>query len=96
MPKRFWVGPLGVHDDDWLLVWAWLNNRSKGAQASSLVSFRIRERKSAIREMLEYTAGRMGLEPDELMRQILNKEISPGDVDLSELKQAEDEQAEDE
>lgn len=85
LPKRFWVGPLGVHDDDWLTVWAWLNNRSKNVQASGLVSYRIRERKEAIKEMLNYTAERMGLEPDELRSQILSKEISPGDAPLPEV-----------
>ena len=90
MPKRFWVGPLGVHDDDWLTVWAWLNNRSKNVQASSLLSYRIRERKTSITEMLAYTADRMGLDPDELRRQILSKEISPGDAPLPELKPSED------
>lgn len=84
MPKRFWVGPLGVHDDDWLTIWAFLNNRSKSAQAAGLISFRIRERKAAIEEMLNYTAERMGIEPEELRRQILRKEISPGDVELTE------------
>lgn len=85
MPKRFWAGPLGVHDDDWLTIWAWLNNRSKTAQASNLISSRIRERQSQIEDMLRYTAERMGIEPDELRRQILQGEIKPGDVDDDEL-----------
>ncbi|MBE9157872.1 hypothetical protein IQ265_13710 [Nodosilinea sp. LEGE 06152] len=84
MPKRFWVGPLGVHDDDWLTIWAWLNNRSKSAQAGSLISSRIRANQTQIEAMLSYTADRMGLTPDELRRQILRKEITPGDVELPE------------
>ena len=81
MPKRFWSGPLGVHDDDWLTVWAFLNNRSKSAQATSLLAARIRACKPQIEEMLSYTAKRLGLETDELLRQILDKEINPTDVD---------------
>jgi hypothetical protein len=39
MPKRFPVDPLGEHDNDWLTVWAWLNNRSKSAQVAALIAF---------------------------------------------------------
>ncbi|WP_377962898.1 hypothetical protein [Almyronema epifaneia] len=75
MAKRFWAGPLGQHDDDWLTVWAWLNNRSKSAQASSVLSYRIRTQRKQIEEMLEYTAQRLGIEPDELRLKILEGEI---------------------
>lgn len=81
MPKRFWAGPLGIHDDDWLVIWAWLNNRSKTAQATSVLGYRIRERKAQIQDMLNYTAGRLQMDPDELKRQILAGEIKPGDVE---------------
>lgn len=72
MSKRFWVGPLGKHDDDWLTVWAWLNNRSKNQQASSVISARIRSNKSEIVEMLQYTAKSLDLTPAQLMAEILD------------------------
>lgn len=72
MPKRFPVGPLGEHDNDWLTVWAWLNNRSKSAQAAAIISFRIRERKAEIAEMLEYVAKKRGVTADELFKSVLN------------------------
>jgi hypothetical protein len=71
MPKRITLPPLGEHDDDWLRVWAWLNNRSKSAQAAGLISFRIRERKPEIEKMLEYVAKKRGVTPDELFKSIL-------------------------
>jgi hypothetical protein len=72
MPKRITLPPLGEHDDDWLRVWAWLNNRSKSAQAAGLISFRIRERKAEIEKMLEYVAKKRGVTPDELFKNILD------------------------
>jgi len=72
MPKRFPVGPLGEHDNNWLTVWAWLNNRSKSAQVAALISFRIRERKSDIQEMLEYVAKKRGITPKQLFKSILD------------------------
>ncbi len=75
MPKRFWCGPLGQHDDDWLTVWAWLTSRSKSAQASSLLGARIRAMKPEIQDMLRYTAERLGYTPEELMKRILSGDI---------------------
>jgi hypothetical protein len=72
MAKRFPVGPLGEHDNDWLTVWAWLNNRSKSAQVAALIGFRIRERKSDIQEMLEYVAKKRGVTPEQLFKSILD------------------------
>ena len=71
MPKRFWCAPLGQHDDDWLVVWAWLTRRSKSAQASSIIAARIRALKADIEVMLDHTATRLSLTPDELMAKIL-------------------------
>lgn len=75
MPKRITLPPLGEHDDDWLRIWAWLNNRSKSSQAAGIVSFRIRERKAEIREMLEYIAQKRGVTPDYLFKSILDGNV---------------------
>jgi hypothetical protein len=72
MPKRITLPPLGEHDDDWLRVWAWLNNRSKSTQAAGIISFRIRERKAEIEKMLEYIAKKRSVSPDELFKSILD------------------------
>ncbi len=66
MPKRFQVGPLGEHDDEWLTAWAALTGRSKSDQATMVLAFRIRDRKQSIQELLEHSAKRRGMEPDEL------------------------------
>jgi hypothetical protein len=70
--KRFWVGPLGKHDDDWLTVWAWLNNRSKPEQVSLLLSDSLRRDKPEIESVLEYTAKSLNLTAEQLMNQILD------------------------
>ncbi|MGV0024868.1 hypothetical protein [Phormidesmis priestleyi] len=75
MAKRFPVGPLSEHDDDWLTVWAWLANRSKSAQAGSLVSIGINEKKTEIERILEYVAKKRGMSPDELFEKILDGTI---------------------
>ncbi|QSJ17176.1 hypothetical protein JYQ62_37000 [Nostoc sp. UHCC 0702] len=72
MPKRFPIGPLGEHDDDWLTIWAWLNNRSKSVQAALLIGFGIAEKKPEIERMLEYMAKKRGVTPDELFKSILD------------------------
>jgi hypothetical protein len=72
MPKRFTIGPLGFHDDQWLTAWAWLTGRTKATQASQLLSFRVRERKGIIQDMLDFTAGKLGVTPDELFDRIQN------------------------
>jgi len=70
MPKRFTIGPLGFHDDQWLNAWAWLTGRTKATQATQLIGFRIRERKSAIQDMLTFTAEKLGVTPDDLFTAI--------------------------
>ncbi len=72
MPKRFTIGPLGEHDDDWLTVWSWLNGRTKATQATMVLAYRVRDRKSQIQEMLDYVAKKRGISPNELMKQILD------------------------
>jgi hypothetical protein len=72
MPKRFTIGPLGFHDDQWLNAWSWLTGRTKASQATLLLSFRVRERKSLIEEMLGFTADKLGITPDELFDAIQN------------------------
>lgn len=72
MPKRFPIGPLGEHDDDWLRILAWLNNTSKSVQAASLISIQIKEKKPEIQEMLDYIAKKRGIPSDELIESILN------------------------
>jgi hypothetical protein len=75
MAKRFSVGPLNEHDDDWLTVWAWLNDCSKSAQASSLIGIGINQRKTEIERILEYIAKKREMSPDELFEKILDGTI---------------------
>ena len=88
-PKRFWAGPLGEHDDDWLAIWAWLVNRSKAAQATSILAFRIRTEKPKIKELLEYSAQKRGLSPDELMQLIIAGQKVPDPIDQDESDELE-------
>ncbi len=67
----FKIDSLNEHDD-WLTVWAWLNDCSKAAQGASVISFGIRERKSEIERMLEYMAKKRGITSDELFKSILD------------------------
>jgi len=72
MPKRFTIGPLGFHDDQWLNAWSWLTGRTKATQSTQLLGFRIRERKSIIQDLLNFTAEKLGVTPDELFDRIQN------------------------
>jgi hypothetical protein len=76
MPKRFPIGPLSEHDDDWLTVWAWLNTRSKSAQVADLISYGIRERKAEIDDALAYIAKKRGITPEDLFQRILDGTVN--------------------
>ncbi|MBW4657662.1 MAG: hypothetical protein KME15_03235 [Drouetiella hepatica Uher 2000/2452] len=86
MPKRFPIGPLSEHDDDWLTVWAWLNTRSKSAQVADLISYGIRERKAEIDDALAYVAKKRGITPEDLFQRILDGTVN------QEVDEAEDEE----
>ncbi|MEO0867328.1 MAG: hypothetical protein AAFY17_02545 [Cyanobacteria bacterium J06642_11] len=71
MPKRFTIGPLGEHDDQWLQVWALLTGKSKAALATSIIGLRVKQNKTTIDELLNHSAAMRGMEPDELFRALL-------------------------
>lgn len=64
--------PLGEWYDDLLTLDSWINERTKGQQALSLLSAKLQEREPKIRERLEYLAKKRGITSDELWQQIIH------------------------
>lgn len=64
--------PLGEWYDDLLTLDSWINDRTKGQQALSLLSAKLQEREPKIRERLEYLAKKRGISADELWQKILD------------------------
>ena len=94
MPKkdeRLQLPALGEWYEDLLTVDAWINNRSKPVQGSSLLCAKLQEREERIKERVAYLAQKRRIDPQEMWRQILtgkSQKISP-----EEFKQiSEDEQ----
>lgn len=63
--------PMGDHDRDWFTVMSRLGGRSLRANASSVLGYYVRRRKGEYQEMLEYTAKKYGLTPDECFAKLL-------------------------
>ena len=75
MPS-FSVGtvPLGDHDQDWFVVMTKLANKSLRANVANVLSFYVRRRKEEYREILEYTAKKYGITPEECFERLKNGE----------------------
>jgi hypothetical protein len=65
---------LGDHDRDWFIVMSRLGDRSIRANLSSVVGYYVRRRKSEYEAILDYTARKYGLTPEECFKKLLNGE----------------------
>jgi len=65
---------MGDHDADWYRVMCKLGGRSIRANTSSVLGYYVRRRKSEYSEILQYTARKYGLTPDETFKRLLNDE----------------------
>lgn len=64
--------PLGEWYDDLLILDAWINDRTKGQQALSLLSEKLQEKETRINERLEHLAKKRGITLDELKQKIFD------------------------
>lgn len=86
---------LGDHDQDWFIVMSKLGDQlSMRANVSSIIGYYVRRRKSEYIEMLNYTAAKNGLSPQETFTRLL-KGIPLGDklttpIELVEVPELDD------
>lgn len=69
--KRLQVPALGEYYDDLLYIDSWINNRTKVAQAQSLLCAKLQERESRIKERVGYLARKRGISESEMWGMIL-------------------------
>lgn len=77
------LAPLGEYYEDLLTVYAWVDDRTKSAQANALLCNALQERELMIRERVAYLAKKRGIDPEELWVDILRgkaKKISPDEI----------------
>jgi hypothetical protein len=69
--KRLQVPALGEYYDDLLYIDSWINNRTKVAQAQSLLCAKLQERESRIKERVAYLAKKRGVSEADMWGMIL-------------------------
>jgi hypothetical protein len=69
---RFTVSPLGEFYEDFLIVDAWINNRTTATQANSLLCAKLMQRQTEIRDRVEYLAEKRSISTKEMWAQILD------------------------
>ena len=69
--KRLQVPALGEYYDDLLYIDSWINNRTKVAQAQSLLCAKLQERESRIKERVGYLAKKRGVSEADMWGMIL-------------------------
>jgi len=79
--KRLQVPALGEYYDDLLYIDSWINNRTKVAQAQSLLCSKIQEREARIRERVTYLATKRGISDKEMWQQILSGKAEATSID---------------
>ena len=76
--------PLGEWYYDLLTLDSWINDRTRGQHALSLLCAKLQEREPRIKERLEYLAKKRGITSDELWQQILAGTATKQSGDLPE------------
>lgn len=71
MAKKLTIGPLGEHNENWLIVWAALLTKSKAILAKEVVGLQVRRHKVTIQELLEEAAQFRGMNPEDLFSALL-------------------------
>ncbi len=69
--KRLQVPALGEYYDDLLYIDSWINNKTKVAQAQSLLCAKLQERESKIKERVSYLAKKREISEAEMWEMIL-------------------------
>jgi hypothetical protein len=69
---RFTIAPLGEFYEDYLIVDAWINNRTTAIQANSLLCAKLMQRQVEIQSRVEYLAKKRAISAEELWSQILS------------------------
>lgn len=77
MPERFYVSYLGEYYDDALTLEAAIKNRTKSAEAASLLSSKLQERKERRHEMIQYLADKRGISFREMLIKLLSGDYQP-------------------
>ena len=80
---RLQVAPLGEYYEDLLAVDAWIDDRTKSAQANTLLCNTLQEREPMLRERVAYLAKKRGIDPQEFWIEILKgnaEKISPEEI----------------
>ncbi len=82
-PKRLNLSGLGEYYWDLITIDSWINNRSPGTQAVSLLCAKLQERVPKIEKRVEYMARKRGITPEEMWDSILSgtaERLFPGDA----------------
>lgn len=79
---RFTMPRPGEYYSDLLHVDSWINGRSQGQQACSLLCAKLMEREAKIKARIEYLARKRGIDADDLWMQVLRGEAKPMDAPL--------------
>lgn len=80
---RFSMPAPGEFYRDLLEIDSWVNGRTVGVQANSLLCSKLQEREARIRERIRYLAQKRGISVDELWVQILQgnaESLDPADI----------------
>lgn len=81
--ERLQVAQLGEYYEDLLTVDAWVDDRTKSAQANAILSNALQERELKLRERVAYLAKKRGIDPQEFWIDILKgnaEKISPEEI----------------
>lgn len=76
-PSRLQLPALGEWYDDLLKIDSLINGRSEPMQGQSLLCAKLQEREAVIRERVAYLAGKRGISPDQLWREMINGNYEP-------------------
>ena len=75
--RRFNIPALGEWYNDLLTIDSWINGRTKGGQAQSLLCAKLQEREPRIKERLQYLAQKRGITVEEMIALILSGKAEP-------------------
>ena len=86
---RFSMPAPGEYYRDLLEVDSWVNGRTVGVQANSLLCSKLQEREARVRERVRYLAQKRGISVDKLWVQILQGNAGP--IESADIALPEDE-----
>ena len=81
--ERLQVAQLGEYYEDLLTVDAWIHDRTKSAQANTLLCNALQEKETKIKERVAYLAKKRGIDEQEFWIDILKgkaEKISPEEI----------------